>query len=185
MAIRTPEPRLPLEPEEYPLYKPPPRVGCSGLTIVTVITLLAFGLLLWRVTPPMARAITDVPRALLGGDSSQANTDTDTTVTGTSALATQTVQPLPTAPIVGAATPTPKVEYVKLANTGGQGVRLRAEPQPNARNIVTVGEGAVFMIIGPDIKNEFGTWRHVELPGDGRSGYVLDRYLIPWNSPNP
>jgi hypothetical protein len=182
MPVRTPEPRLPLEPEEYPLYRPPSRIGCSGLTVVTIIALLAFGLLLWRVTPPMARAITDVPRDLFGGRDDTVEADA---TPGPASLATQTTAPLSTPAVAIVATATPTIEYVKLANTGGQGVRLRAEPRPNARSIVTVGEGAVFMIIGPNVKNEFGTWRYVELPNDGRKGYVLDRYLIPWTGPNP
>src|SRR4028119_1617814 len=83
MAIRTPEPRLPLEPEEYPLYQPPRRVGCSGITIVTLLALGTFLFLVWRggphlalraigpflclvgrVPPPMAKAITDFPKSI-------------------------------------------------------------------------------------------------------------------------
>src|SRR5438309_2006745 len=51
MPIATPEPRLPLEPEEYPIYRPPRRVGCSGLSIITLLTVFLFAFLFLRVTP--------------------------------------------------------------------------------------------------------------------------------------
>ncbi len=178
MPINTPEPRLPLEPEEYPLYKPPRRVGCSGLTIVTVIAVLAFAFLLARVTPQWAKGITDIPRALLPGSDATADT-----TPGTGALATQTVIVTAAATQVPTPKATPVAEYVRLANTGGQGVKLRVEPKPDAKNVVSVGEGAVFKVIGPDVTTSLGTWRRVELPGDGRSGYVLANFLIPTSAP--
>ena len=197
MAIRTPEPRLPLEPEEYPLYQPPRRVGCSGITIVTLLAIGAFLFLVWRVTPPMAKAITDFPKTLpiVGGLFAD---DDDVTAVGTATFPTQTAEALaspaavaatltPTTP-TPAPTNTPVPEYVQVANTGGQGVRLRKEPRQNAEFEVVAKEGTVFQVIGPDTPDPVDpqqVWRNVVLPNDGRAGYVLKRYLVPHTGPNP
>ncbi len=80
--------------------------------------------------------------------------------------------------------PTPVIERVKLSGTGGADVPLRAEPKSTAKYSVKVGEGATFQVIGPDVQNDSGTWRHVQLlPPDGRSGYVLSKYLIASGAP--
>lgn len=183
MRANTPEPRLPLEPEEYPLYRPPRRIGCSALAIVPIILVGVFALLFWRVTPQVAKSIVDIPRTIL-------NLPTEVpaeTTPGTGALATLTAQPTPAATnTVAPVTPTPTVEYVKVANTGNVGVKLRKEPKSSAASVVTVGEGATFMIVGPDYPDpdkSIGVWRNVELPGDGRRGWVLSKYLIPTQKP--
>jgi hypothetical protein len=185
MPTETPQPRLPLEPEEYPLYRPPRRVGCSGLTIVTLVLALAFAFLIWRVTPPMAKAITDIPKGLLN-----INDPTPETTPGTGVFATQTAvaEVVPTAPAAPTALPTPFVEYVQVANAGGQSVPMRnTARQTGNRIVVSVGEGAKLKIIGPDEPDPnkaVGVWRHVQLlPPDGRSGYILAKYLIPTTGP--
>ncbi len=199
MAIRTPEPRLPLEPEEYPLYQPPRRVGCSGITVVTLLAIAAFLFLVWRVTPPMAKAITDFPKSLpiVGGLFTEDGNSTDVGGAG-AGFPTQTAEAL-ASPAASAGTTTPQTptpaptttpvpEYVKVANTGGQGVRLRKEPRQNAEFDVVAKEGTVFQIIGPDTPDPNDTqqvWRHVVLPNDGRQGYVLSRYLVTHTGPNP
>jgi hypothetical protein len=196
MAIRTPEPRLPLEPEEYPLYQPPRRVGCSGITIVTLLAIGAFLFLVWRVTPPMAKAITDFPKTLpIVGDLFA--DDDDVPAVGTATFPTQTAQALASPAVSAVITPatatpvptnTPVPEYVRVANTGGQGVRLRKEPRQDAPFEVVAKEGTVFQIIGPDTpdaNNPQNVWRNVVLPNDGRAGYVLKVYLVPHTGPNP
>ncbi|HEX8219543.1 MAG TPA: hypothetical protein VF914_10055 [Chloroflexia bacterium] len=197
MAIRTPEPRLPLEPEEYPLYQPPRRVGCSGITIVTLLAIGAFLFLVWRVTPPMAKAITDFPKTLPIVGGLFADDDDEVTAVGTATFPTQTAQALASPAVSPATTPatptpaptsTPVPEYVQVANTGGQGVRLRKEPRQNAEFEVVAKEGTVFQVIGPDTPDENNpqdVWRNVVLPNDGRAGYVLKRYLAPHSGPNP
>ncbi|MBF6613376.1 MAG: hypothetical protein IVW55_09635 [Chloroflexi bacterium] len=182
MPVVTPEPRLPLEPEEYPLYRPPSRIGCSGLSIVTLLTLLVFGALLLKVTPGVSQKIADLPKPLLG-ISTDATADT---TPGTGAMATQTAitttQASPTTPPTAA--PTPVIEYVKVAATGGVGVKLRSSPKSGASYNVTVGEGAVLQVVGPDVSAEGLVWRHVQLlPPDGRAGYVVTKYLAPTNKP--
>ena len=178
MPINTPQPRLPLEPEEYPLYRPPSRIGCSGITIVTLLLAVVFAFLVWRVTPPMAKAITNIPRGLFGGTVDDPNGTPG--VEGGFPTQTSLVAAIPVDTPVP---PTPTIEYVKVSGTGGAGVKLRAEPKNTAKYSVNVGEGATFQIIGADVQNEAGTWRHVLLPGDGRSGYVLSKYLIATGAP--
>src|SRR3954467_6463844 len=125
MSLTTPEPRLPLEPEEYPLYKPPRRIGCSALAILPLILIAVFAFLLWRVTPRVAEGIISIPRQILNiGTSTPAPTEEAST--GEGGLATQTVPVPPTIPVTPTVpivlpSPTPVVEYFKVANTGGQG----------------------------------------------------------------
>jgi len=179
MRVRTPEPRLPLEPEEYPLYKPPSRVGCSGLSIVALIAVVSFAVLFWSVTPRIVEGITGVS-FFNSGDTTDGGTGE-----GAGAMETQTAAPAePTPTLVAIATPTPARSCVKVSGTGGEGVALRQEPLTRAKNVVTVGEGATFELIGPDVegteKDREGAaiaWKHVTLPGDGRSGYVLARFV--------
>ncbi len=190
--IRTPEPRIPLEPEEYPLYKPPRRVGCSALTVVTLLAIGAFAFLAWRITPPIAKAITDFPKSLPIIGSNSTAQEEPTPGVGSfptqTVLAAQTAAPTATLAPTAAPTSTPVIEYVKVANTGGLGVKLRKEPKSGAAYEVTAEEGAVFKIIGPntpDAADPKLIWRHVELPNDGRSGYVMSKYLVPTKGPNP
>jgi hypothetical protein len=179
MPINTPQPRLPLEPEEYPLYRPPSRIGCSGITIVTLLLAVVFAFLIWQVTPPMAKAITNIPRGLFGSAADEASGTPG--VDGGFPTQTSLVAAIPTdTPIP----PTPVIVYVKVSGTGGAGVKLRVEPKNTARYNVTVGEGATFEVIGPDVENESGVWRHVALlQPDGRKGYVLSKYLIAASGP--
>ncbi len=181
MPVSTPQPRLPLEPEEYPLYRPPRRIGCSGLSIVTLVLLVVFAVLFWQVTPPIIRGIKSFsPSSLLAGDSTPEATP------GSGALETQTV--VAEVPTVPPPTATPVRPCVKVTGTGGAGTILRAQPSSSAENVIKdgngkVGEGAILQVIGPDVtsgKDSAGrniVWMHVILPGDGRSGYMLGRYL--------
>ncbi|HEX8229859.1 MAG TPA: hypothetical protein VF826_11185 [Chloroflexia bacterium] len=203
MAIRTPEPRLPLEPEEYPLYQPPRRVGCSGITIVTLLAIGTFLFLVWRVTPPMAKNITDFPKSLpiLGpllddDDDSETEAGAANFPTQTAEALASPVDPAATAAtavaVVASPTPaptnTPVPEYVRIANTGGQGVRLRKEPRQDADFDVVLREGEVVQIIGPDTPaaNDASiVWRNILRASDGQQGYIQKRYLEAAPGPNP
>lgn len=211
MSIRTPEPRLPLEPEEYPLYQPPRRVGCSAITIITLATIAVFFLLLWRVTPQVARNITDFPKSLPvvggifsggSGDSSDTGGDAtgDNATPGTGGFPTQTAlggqaggtpaaaPPTNTPAPTPAPTNTPVIEYVRVANTGGLGVKLRKEPKQGAAYDTTVPESGVLKIIGADTKDAAdpkSIWRNVEYLKDGSQGYVLSKFLAPAPAPTP
>jgi hypothetical protein len=187
----TPEPRLPLEPEEYPLYRPPSRVGCSALSLVTLATVAAFSLLFWLVTPRIMQGISSINLNPLSADA------TPQDVAG-GALATQTVSSVDiTSTIAAAASPTPVRPCVKVTGTGGAGTLLRGEPKSSGSSVIRdkngkqlpVGEGAIFQVVGPDVvsgKDSAGkdiVWMHVLLPGDGRSGYALGKFLQPTDCP--
>jgi len=184
MAVRTPEPRLPLEPEEYPLYRPPRRFGCSGLSIVTLVAIAVFAVLFWRIAPPIVQGISNFnPTRLLSGDEA-----TPVTTPGAGAMSTQTA-------VAGAEatnvpdTPTPVPQCVKVAHTGGSGTPLREQPRTDAKRIIPAGkggvqDGATFQVIGKDEisgKDSNGNdivWKHVQLlPPDKRSGYIQSKFL--------
>jgi hypothetical protein len=110
-------------------------------------------------------------------------------------IATLTVAP-PTATSTTIPTPIPEPptatavaeEYVKVANTGSQGVKLRAEPRTDADRVDGLAEGTVCKIIGPDESNADGTnaggtWRHVEVVGKAEQGWVLSKWLVPASKP--
>lgn len=191
MPVSTPQARLPLEPEEYPLYRPPKRIGCSGISIVSLVLVAVFAVLFLNVTPRIINGIrTFNPTSLLSGDA------TPNSSPGSGALETQTViatAALPTATSVPAS-PTPARTCMKIVNTGGSGTPLRAQPNLNSASVIKdgtrrVGEGATLEVIGPDVtqgKDNSGkdlVWAHLILPGDGRSGYILTTYLEPGPCP--
>ncbi len=188
-----------MEPEEYPLYQPPRRVGCSGITIVTLLAIGTFLFLVWRVTPPMAKAITDFPKSIpiLGPLLDDSDEEPEA---GAATFPTQTAEALAspviteTAVVVAAVSPTvvptntPVPEYVRVTNTGGQGVRLRKEPRQNAEFDVVLREGEVIQIIGPDTPDAADVnivWRNILRASDGQQGYIQRRYLEAAPGPNP
>ena len=194
MRTNTPEPRLPLEPEEYPLYSPPKRLGCSALAILPLVLVAIFAFLFFRITPQLAQGMVNPIRQLLNIELPTAEPTATTVqpeatpgevvvVTSTleTAVATPTSAPT-TAPLPPTSIPD---EYVEVANTGGQGVRLRAEPRLDAARVDGLAEGTVCKIIGPDVTNGDGTWRHVEVVGKAEQGWVLNRWLIPSTAPKP
>ncbi len=183
MALRTPEPRLPLEPEEYPLYRSPSRVGCSGLTMVTVVLLGAFAVLLLKLAPGWSKTITEFPARVISGSAA-----TPVTTPGSGSFATQTVLPTPAetnTPVVMIVAPTATAapQCVRVTGTGGVGVALRDAADPNAPKASAADEGAILQGIGPDVtagKETDGTaivWTHVSTPGGGQQGFARARYL--------
>lgn len=175
MPVRTNEPRLPLEPEEYPLYRPPRRFGCSGLTVVTLLTLTVFGLLVWKVTPDMAKGLTDPLKKIFSSGVATAET-----TRGPSTLATQTaVAARPTTPPV--VTPTAIIVYVQAGNNSGASIRVRSKPDSSASYSLSLKGGEILRVISTvDEKDKVGNeWRHVQLLcKDGRNGWVLAKFLI-------
>ena len=187
MRATTPEPRLPLEPEEYPLYRPPRRIGCSALAIVPLILIAVFAFLIWRVTPNVAEGIVAIPRQIFNVATSTPAVEQITP--GAGGLATQTV-PVPTVPVtatvpivVPTVAPTPIVQYFKVVNTGGQGVRLRAEPKQDADRVTGLAEGVVVKTVGPDQKVADVTWKHVATVDDQYTGWVNSTFLTPTAKP--
>jgi hypothetical protein len=186
MPIRTTEPRLPLEPEEYPLYRPPRRFGCSGLTIVTLLTIGIFVLLLWKVTPDMAKGLTDPLKKLVSG-----GTPAIDTTPGSGSFATLTaVAAKPTnPPVVVVPTSTPVILYVQVGNNSGANVSMRKEATLNSNRVLSLKGGEIVQVISPDEKdpdNPQTVWRHVQLLcGDGRNGWIQAKYLIEDAVPPP
>src|SRR6059058_4204233 len=114
MPTNTPEPRLPLEPEEYPLYRPPSRIGCSALSLVTLITVAVFSLLFWQVTPRMVQGISAISLNPLAGDATPGALPQGAMATQTAGASGDTG-----AALAPTASPTPVPRCVKVAGTGG------------------------------------------------------------------
>lgn len=65
---------------------------------------------------------------------------------------------------------------VRVANTGGTGVRLRVEPSTSARVASVLPEGTMLDVVGDDRQADGYTWKNVRAPGDGR-GWVASQYV--------
>jgi hypothetical protein len=177
-----------LEPEEYPLYRPPSRVGCSALAILPLILIGVFAFLFWRITPQVADGIMSFPRQILNVPTSTPNIQEE--APGSGKLATQTIPVKPTVPITPTIAkvaptvpPTPVPAYLKVANTGGIGVRLRADPQQNGARVTGLDDGTVVKMIGPDQTNPDGTWKHVATVDDQYQGWINAKYLVATTKP--
>jgi hypothetical protein len=66
---------------------------------------------------------------------------------------------------------------VRVANTGGTGVRLRVDASKTARVAAVLPDGTQLEIVGEDKKADGLTWRNVRAPGDGR-GWVASDYVV-------
>ena len=66
---------------------------------------------------------------------------------------------------------------VKVANTGGVGVRLRVEPSLRAQIAARLAEGTILEVVGEDRTADGYTWKNVRAPGDGR-GWVAANYVV-------
>jgi hypothetical protein len=73
-------------------------------------------------------------------------------------------------------------EYVRVGNTGGQGVVLRREPSTAAARVVARAENALLRITGPDQTVEGRTWRQVE-DTQGNHGWTPAEFLVPAPAP--
>jgi len=102
---------------------------------------------------------------------------------GAAALPTAapTATPAPAAEQVGEPTPEP-AEYVRVTNTGGQGVILRREPSTRAARVAARAENTVLQIVGPDQEAEGRVWRQVE-DAQGNRGWVPADFLAPTSPP--
>jgi polysaccharide biosynthesis protein PslG len=65
---------------------------------------------------------------------------------------------------------------VRVANTGGEGVSLRAQPSAGSPRLALVPEGGRLEVMGEDRAAEGRTWRNVRQPG-GPVGWVAADYL--------
>jgi hypothetical protein len=69
-------------------------------------------------------------------------------------------------------------QKVRVANTGGTGVRLRLEPSLKGQIVSRLPDGTVLEIVGEDKQADGYTWKNVRAPGDGR-GWVAGAYVAP------
>ncbi|MAG36926.1 MAG: hypothetical protein CL878_11885 [Dehalococcoidia bacterium] len=85
----------------------------------------------------------------------------------------QYVPPLPTGTV-----PLATVQFgtVELGNTNGDGAFLRLTPNLDDR-LTAWSDGTVFTVIGGDVRNDDGTWKHVRAP-DGTEGYLPVRFIV-------
>jgi len=72
-------------------------------------------------------------------------------------------------------TDTRLVDTVKLGNTNGEGAFLRRTPNLDDR-LTSWAEGTVFSIIGKDVQNKDGVWKHVRAP-DNSEGYLPIKFI--------
>jgi hypothetical protein len=70
----------------------------------------------------------------------------------------------------------PGFERVRVANTDGSRVNVRAEPTTGAPVLEQVTEGTELDIAGPDRDVEGRVWRNVRL-ADGRTGWIVSTFL--------
>ncbi len=107
--------------------------------------------------------------------------DTSAPPTATPDPATPTIAPAS----VPAASPTPASNRVRVIGTEGQGANLRQEPNPAARVLRGLREGAALTLIGPDREVDGRTWRNVR-DDDGTGGWVTAEVLqIALPTPTP
>lgn len=69
-------------------------------------------------------------------------------------------------------------EYVRVTNTGGQGVILRREPSTSAVRVAARAENAVLQIVGPDEAADGRVWRQVQ-DAQGNRGWAPADFLAP------
>jgi hypothetical protein len=68
-------------------------------------------------------------------------------------------------------------QKVRVANTGGTGVRMRTEPSLKGAIAARLADGTQLEIVGENKTADGLTWRNVRAPGDGR-GWVAADYLV-------
>lgn len=200
MQNPAPAPRLPLEPDPRPLYRPPPRLGCSGVTLVTLVTAFAFVVLfaiyvpqgiekvrslslpqvlgLQRATPTseVAQIFTPVPDATIPVPPAATS--------GPDQSPTEEPPGEPTATEPPPATPTPEPEYVAIGNSAGDNVALRAEPRTDGKKLISLPPRTIVQVAGDDVTTDGKLWRNVRTTDDSAmTGWVMAQYLVPATAP--
>jgi SH3 domain-containing protein len=82
-----------------------------------------------------------------------------------------------TAPDQQAAAAASSVEHVKVANTGGVGAILRADP-PRGRQVGTLRDGTTLEVIEHQTLPDGSEWLHVRTP-EGAEGWIFSRLVTP------
>jgi hypothetical protein len=73
-------------------------------------------------------------------------------------------------------TPEPVVERLKVANTNGSGVNLRARAGERGQRLKTMPEGSGLEVIGADETADGIVWRNVK-DASGTSGWVAGKFV--------
>jgi hypothetical protein len=89
----------------------------------------------------------------------------------------------PPNPAVAAKPAAPAEEHVKVANTGGDGANMRAEPATTGALVKTVAEGTDLLVIGPDRDAGGRHWRNVRDPASNASGWIVTDLLAAVETP--
>jgi hypothetical protein len=134
---------------------PPPRVAPQPT--VQVVSSAA-------PTPAVTPRVTSPPTA-----------EPSPTVAPTPTSAAVAAPPEPTQPPEPTATPEPQTAVI--ANTGGQGVMVRAEAGPQAAAVGALREGTAVTLTGQEQTVATRTWREIETPDHRLKGWVLDDFL--------
>ncbi len=99
------------------------------------------------------------------------------------ALAVAHVEPPPVATVVPTPIPPPSppapepvVERLKVANTNGSGVNLRARAGERGQRLKTMPEGAALEVIGANETADGIIWRNVK-DASGTSGWVAGKFV--------
>ena len=86
-----------------------------------------------------------------------------------------TVAPTPIPPPAQAASAS-AADRLKVANTRGLGVNLRARAGEQAARLKTLPEGTLLDLVGPDERADGSVWKNVREPG-GSEGWVSASYV--------
>jgi hypothetical protein len=92
-------------------------------------------------------------------------------------VALATPIPPPNSAAAAPAAPAPGGERVRVANTGGDGANMRAEPAANATLVRTIKEGTDLEVVGADRDAGGRRWRNVRDPAGGVSGWIAADFL--------
>jgi hypothetical protein len=74
--------------------------------------------------------------------------------------------------------------YVQIAGTGGDGLRLRAEPGLQSRVLFLALEAEVFLVTGGPRDADGYTWWYLEAPAEkSRQGWAASNFLAVVQNP--
>jgi hypothetical protein len=186
----------PLDGEEKPVWSQNLANSAVGIVVLLTVGLFvaAFWLIFQTIKATIRRPKIMIPILLgiialvvLGIVCSPTNQSAPKPATGPTPPATaRPVIGSPTTAVSPAPSPRPSpsvvaIQWIKVANTGGEGVFLRKSPRMDDKSTAWT-EGTRMRVIGPDVDSEGRRWKHVADP-DGRTGFVPAEYTEPASGP--
>jgi hypothetical protein len=143
-----------------------------------------------RALPPVRASVsnTAVPATLVPTPAvtprvTAANAPTATAVPA--AITPPTAVPTPAEPPTPEPTATPQLPLALIANTNGQGVRVRQQPGPQAPQAGALREGTRVLLTGNDQTVAARPWREIETEDHNLKGWVQGDFVKPAPSPTP